>query len=246
MAPPRGERANKEGAWVRKGAGEGAGAGGGGEEGGDQEGHRGDRRDGGRGRGRQQREGGRGAGRRDGREKDASAAVEEGIVNEGGKGGRGRGKGAQKGARREKGGQQQDHAAAEDKENFSGDEGEEMNSGTALLSMLKATPPGQSKVVRYTKVELLSIARLPASNVKPPDLSPLIDRENKESQLLIRMAGSRSMGDDDGADPERQKRRERRNDRRQPHDDEEEEYAAPAPNHARKNQEAPAAPAVAS
>jgi len=104
----------------------------------------------------------------------------------------------------------------DEKENTNTDEAGEELSGTALLTMLKANPP---RVTRYTKGELLSIARLPASQMKPAELSPLIDKENKDSQLLIRMTGGRA-GSGDGEDgivdaaTARRERRERRSERR--------------------------------
>mmetsp|Transcript_6942 Transcript_6942/g.17226 ORF Transcript_6942/g.17226 Transcript_6942/m.17226 type:complete len:646 (-) Transcript_6942:145-2082(-) len=55
--------------------------------------------------------------------------------------------------------------------------------GDALLSILKANPPG---ITRYSRTELLSIGRLPASKVKPRSLNSIIDKENTSSPLLIR------------------------------------------------------------
>ena len=37
----------------------------------------------------------------------------------------------------------------------------------------------------YSKQELFTIKQLPASNVKPPDLDPIVDKENKELFLLF-------------------------------------------------------------
>eukprot|EP00438_Fugacium_kawagutii_P011386 Skav218993 [mRNA] locus=scaffold169:209882:214354:+ [translate_table: standard] len=48
-----------------------------------------------------------------------------------------------------------------------------------------------TKRFSYTKAELLKIATLTASNVKPTDLDPIIDKDNKDSVLLIRIATSR-------------------------------------------------------
>lgn len=59
------------------------------------------------------------------------------------------------------------------------------------------------KVTRYTKGELLAIAGLPASTVKP-DLDPLIDKENTDSQLLFRTQHRRpatAMGGEEEAKP---------------------------------------------
>mmetsp|Transcript_10543 Transcript_10543/g.28616 ORF Transcript_10543/g.28616 Transcript_10543/m.28616 type:complete len:600 (-) Transcript_10543:80-1879(-) len=209
MAPPRGgERSGKESNWVKKGgATEKPGDG---TEDDDDKGTRGERREAGRGRGRQPREP---RGRREPREKVGAQADAEDGVAEGGRGSSARGRGgrAQRGTRR---GSNQE-TAADEKENQTLDEAGEANSGTALLTMLKANPP---KVTRYTKGELLSIARLPASQIKPPDLCPLIDKENKESQLLVRMTGGRAgVGDaEDGMDVAgaRRERRERHTERR--------------------------------
>jgi len=77
--------------------------------------------------------------------------------------------------------------------------------GNALLSMLKSNPP---KVTKYTKGELLSIARLPASSIRPPNLDPMIDKENKNSQLVVH--GNRSSADNDNGDGGRKERRQRR------------------------------------
>eukprot|EP00927_Polykrikos_kofoidii_P013452 TRINITY_DN15865_c1_g1_i1.p1 TRINITY_DN15865_c1_g1~~TRINITY_DN15865_c1_g1_i1.p1 ORF type:complete len:828 (-),score=133.92 TRINITY_DN15865_c1_g1_i1:868-3351(-) len=55
-------------------------------------------------------------------------------------------------------------------------------SGGALLSMLKVASPA---VIRYTRDELLSISKLPASKVKPK-LHVTIDGENTNSPLLIK------------------------------------------------------------
>lgn len=70
--------------------------------------------------------------------------------------------------------------------------GEELSSNT-LLHMLKSNTP---KTLRFTKGELLSIAHLPASNVKPPNLSPLIDKDNPGSDLLPRTAGCLAEADE--------------------------------------------------
>lgn len=123
--------------------------------------------------------------------------------------GRGRGKGGRRGPPAEGTADEKGYTSTEDT-------ADEVRSGAALLSMLKANPP---KVTRYTKGELLSIARLPASNVKPPDLSPLIDKENKDSHLLIRMAGGRQdQGDGEDGPAEaaaaKRERKERRAERR--------------------------------
>jgi len=184
---------------VRKtGAKERNGDSGGGEDE-DEERNRMDRREG-RGRGKQVRDG-RGGGRRDAREVAGAAAVEDGGVAEG-KGTKGKGRG-QKGGRKGS----QEAGRVEEMENISGDEVSDELSGSASLNLLKLN---SQKIIRFTKGELLSIARLPASNMKPPDLDPLVDKSNKESQLVTRMAGGH------GEDPEaaREKRRERRNERR--------------------------------
>lgn len=213
MAPQGGEWTGKESSWVWK---DGAGG-----EDGHEERPRGDRREG-RGRGRQGREG-RGGGRRDGRDtKDALAGAmateDHGGVHEA----KGRGKGrGHKGGRR---GNTAQHEVGqlEYKENASGFDVEDEHAGAALLSVLKDSAP---KVIRYTKGKLLSIARLPVSNVKPPDLSPLIDKENKESQLLIRMAGARPGDDGEGVREKRDRRSDRRNSERHDGSDGEEERA---------------------
>lgn len=140
------------------------------------------RKDGGKGKGRQKGE----RGRRETKERDG----EDGGPVDGKSKSRGKGKG--------KKGKEGQNAAAEahDKDRDSGDEdaGDETSS-SALLKMLKANPP---KVVRYSKSELLSFARLPASNTKPSNLSPLIDKDNKDSILLVRIAAARDKGEDVG------------------------------------------------
>jgi len=184
MAPTRGgERTVKEGAWVKKGGITGTSerpCDSTGED--DDKGStmRTDRREAARGRGRQPRDQ---RGRREPREKDGSSGtVEESATD--GRTARGRGGRMPRGNRR---GAAQDYSS-EGKENVTNvdETGEEL--GGTLLNMLKANPP---KVTRYTKGELLSIARLPASNIKPVELSPLIDKENKDSYLLMRMASTR-------------------------------------------------------
>mmetsp|Transcript_42509 Transcript_42509/g.97397 ORF Transcript_42509/g.97397 Transcript_42509/m.97397 type:complete len:519 (+) Transcript_42509:107-1663(+) len=99
-------------------------------------------------------------------------------------------------------------------------------SGIALLSLLKANPP---KVTKYTKGELLSIARLPLSNIRPEDLSPLIDKDNKESLLLVGQTstGRSSSQGPEGTVPEtaRKERRERRAERKSAAKDENDDEA---------------------
>lgn len=96
--------------------------------------------------------------------------------------------------------------AFEENEGYSGHEFGDEVSGYTMPNM-------SSKVVRFSKAQLLSIARLPAANVKPTALSPLIDKDCKESQHLIRMIGIRPPVNEDVTDG-REKQRERRNDRR--------------------------------
>lgn len=121
--------------------------------------------------------------RRKGEAKDREEGEEELVPPESARGPRkGKGRG-QKG----KGKGSDGWRPSEDDEADEDQEGEEgLPSGKQLLNILKANPP---KTTRYTKGELLSIARLPASNQKPASLSPLIDKENKESPLLVRLAG---------------------------------------------------------
>jgi len=97
-------------------------------------------------------------------------------------------------------------------------EDEEVLNGNALLSMLKSNPP---KVTKYTKGELLSIARLPASSIRPPNLDPMIDKENKNSQLVVH--GNRSSADNDNGDG----RKERRQRRQEVQEDASQATAAP-------------------
>lgn len=146
-----------------------------------------------KGRGRQS---GKGA-RREPRDNTAEEGATEGRS-------RGRGKGGRNSARR---GQAQEQTATAD--NHDDDEDEDRETmGNALMTLLKANPP---KVAKYSKGELLSIARLPASNIKPPNLCPLIDSDNKDSQLLIRVPGRQGGGEEDGADQAARKdRREKR------------------------------------
>jgi len=192
---PLAERPIKESSWVRKaGAKERNGDSGGGEDG-DEERTRGERRDG-RGRGRQVRDG-RGA-RRDIREGTVAVGLEDGSIVEG-KGTRGRGRGQKGGRKGPESGQ------VEEIEFLSGEDVGDDPSISATLNLLKGN---SLKITRYSKGDLLSIARLPASNLKPPELDPLIDKTNKESQLVTRAL---HVEDVEGA---REKRRERRNERR--------------------------------
>eukprot|EP00927_Polykrikos_kofoidii_P065475 TRINITY_DN61224_c0_g1_i1.p1 TRINITY_DN61224_c0_g1~~TRINITY_DN61224_c0_g1_i1.p1 ORF type:complete len:664 (-),score=139.98 TRINITY_DN61224_c0_g1_i1:102-1979(-) len=197
MAPPRGDRLSKEGEWVKKSGAADAG--------GDEDGaQRGDRREQGRGRGRQPRERGRGRGGGEHpRERDVSGMAEDGMPVAESKG-RGRGGRGGRGGRR--GPLQETQVDEKDAEVV-----DEELSGSALLTMLKANPP---KVTRYTKEMLLSISQLKASQMKPPDLNPLIDKENKDSQLLIRVGGGRGTGDGDDGGGEGTSRKDRRGDRR--------------------------------
>lgn len=130
-----------------------------------------------------------------------------------------KGSGRGRGGRGWRGGQRRAPQQAATQEDTSGEEDGEELTGAALLTLLKANPP---KATRYTKGELLSIAHLPASNIKPPDLSPLIDKENKDSQLLLRPTGGRALGtgedDEDLADASvvaRKEAKDRRKGRRQ-------------------------------
>mmetsp|Transcript_42656 Transcript_42656/g.84458 ORF Transcript_42656/g.84458 Transcript_42656/m.84458 type:complete len:339 (+) Transcript_42656:78-1094(+) len=82
-------------------------------------------------------------------------------------------------------------------------------SGATLLNLLKANPPG---VIRYTQEQLLSIGQLPASRVKPPSLSDVIDKENGASPLLFK--GNREKDGEHGeAKRDGESRRERREQR---------------------------------
>merc|ERR1719265_247305 len=229
MAPPRGQRSGGE-----DGTGGSGGGGGGGswvkkDRGADTTGEDvGDREIGTANRDRRDAKG-RGRGPREPRGEPRGTALrgEQDGTTEGR--GRGRGRGGRGGGRGRTGpavaAAPQDTGAHEDKDvgKDSADEGEEL-SGTMLLTMLKANAP---KVTRYTKGELLSIARLPASNQKPLDLSPLIDKENKESQLLIRITGGRvEKGEPEEGSPEalaaaRRERRERRAERKSLEQDDE-------------------------
>ena len=92
----------------------------------------------------------------------------------------------------------------------------------------------------YTKAELLKIATLPASNVKPVDLDPIIDKDNKDlssqsltsnelspaataqsppvaqdSVLLIRIAASREEHEANGEDRARRNSRQANGNRRE-------------------------------
>jgi len=81
--------------------------------------------------------------------------------------------------------------------------------GAVLLSLLKAHPPGAKP---YMKEQLLSIGQLPASRVKPPSLSDVIDKENGASPLLFK--GNREKDGEHGeAKRDGESRRERREQR---------------------------------
>jgi len=171
MSPPRGgERTGKEGAWVKKGGSAGTVER---PEDGIEEEEEQTAPARARGRGRQPRE------PRGRREKDGTAA-EESTTD--GRTSRGRGGRLPRASRR---GGQHDNSIEGNDDVVNTDEAGEELSGSALLNMLKANPP---KVTRYTKGELLSISHLPASHIKPVDLNPLIDNDNKESQLTLRTA----------------------------------------------------------
>jgi len=212
MAPTRGgggERPAKEGAWVKK---NGAGADKSADYVEDDE-----ERSAVRGRGK----GGRGrGGRRDGAERQNGQhpdSLQDGSGPEGGRraapqrGGKdGR---AHRGPR---GNTPQDGTVDGNRQSANGDEGEGLGN-SAVLNGLNST---LLKAIRYTKGELLSIARLPASQQKPSQLHSVIDKENKESPLLLRMAGGRAAGKEESleeaaaaeaaARKERRERRERR------------------------------------
>mmetsp|Transcript_40698 Transcript_40698/g.80392 ORF Transcript_40698/g.80392 Transcript_40698/m.80392 type:complete len:568 (+) Transcript_40698:119-1822(+) len=192
MAPTRGggERPAKEGAWVKK---NGAGADKSAEYVDDDEERSGARGERGRGKG------GRGrGGRRDGTERQNGQQLDsfqdgngpEGgrraIPQRGGKDGR-----AHRGPR---GNMSQENTVDGSRQNANADEGGEGLGSNAVLNGLSST---LLKAIRYTKGELLSIARLPASQQKPPQLCSVIDKENKESPLLLRMAGGRVAGRED-------------------------------------------------
>lgn len=213
MAPPRVERAGKE-SWVKKSGGSSSD-----KPAEDAHGQAGDddsaaRRDvkgdgkgdrDAKGKGRQPRDA---RPRRDPREEDVHADSSGAL--------RGKGKGIEKGyspnlfagkGKSAKGKGKADFPSGEAvfDESENAHEDEEL-SGSALLNMLKANPP---KARRYTKELLLSIARLPASNVKPWDLNPGIDKENKESHLLVRPSAGRGDGDDDEGPSESHPRQRR-------------------------------------
>lgn len=106
-----------------------------------------------------------------------------------GKGGKARSKG-ERGRREDdeakgKGRAKGKHKKEEGRESNSGEE-EAEDSGNALLKMLKGNAQS-TKRFSYSKAELLKIATLPAANVKPPDLDPIVDKDNKDSVLLIRI-----------------------------------------------------------
>merc|ERR1719265_1979178 len=245
MAPPRGQRSGGE-----DGTGGSGGGGGGGswvkkDRGADTTGEDvGDREIGTANRDRRDARG-RGRGPREPRGEPRGTALRgEQLGTTEGRG-RGRGRGGRSGGRGRTGlavgAAPQDTGVHEDKDagKDSTDEGEEQ-SGT-----MKATP---LKVTRYTKGELLSIARLPTSNQKAVDLCPLIDKENKDSQLLIRITGGRQEnGEPEEGSPEalaaaRRERRERRAERKTlEQDDEERDDDADSPEVA---QEEPAVSAV--
>ena len=123
---------------------------------------------------------------------------EEETESQGFKGREGKGKGRSKGERSRRDEDQEAKGKGRAKGKQKKDEGRESNSGeddaedggNALLKMLKGN--GQTtKRFSYTKAELLVIARLPSSNIKPPELDPIVDKDNKDSVLLIRIAAGR-------------------------------------------------------
>ena len=132
--------------------------------------------------------------------KKAPAGAEkkdEETESQGFKGREGKGKGRSKGERSRRDEDQEAKGKGRAKGKQKKDEGRESNSGedeaedggNALLKMLKGN--GQTtKRFSYTKAELLNIARLPSSNIKPPELDPMVDKDNKDSVLLIRIATS--------------------------------------------------------
>ena len=133
--------------------------------------------------------------------KKAPAGAEkkdEETESQGFKGREGKGKGRSKGERSRRDEDQEVKGKGRAKGKQKKDEGRESNSGedeaedggNALLKMLKGN--GQiTKRFSYTKAELLNIARLPSSNIKPPELDPIVDKDNKDSVLLIRIATGR-------------------------------------------------------
>eukprot|EP00434_Breviolum_minutum_P033491 symbB.v1.2.029637.t1/scaffold3271.1/size66959/2 len=123
---------------------------------------------------------------------------DEETESQGFKGKEGKGKGRSKGERSRRDEDQEAKGKGRAKGKQKKDEGRESNSGedeaedggNALLKMLKGN--GQTtKRFSYTKAELLNIARLPSSNIKPPELDPIVDKDNKDSVLLIRIATGR-------------------------------------------------------
>jgi hypothetical protein len=134
-------------------------------------------KEGGKAKGRQKGE----RGRREPKDRDGEDAVRA----EGKSKGKGKNKGKKGGAA--------SAAEVDDPDGESEDDND--NGGSTLLKMLKSN---SAKVIQYTRSELLAMARLPASNIKPADLSPLIDKENKDSNLLVRIAAGRDRGEDGG------------------------------------------------
>ncbi|CAE7258280.1 unnamed protein product [Symbiodinium sp. KB8] len=136
------------------------------------------------------REGGKGKGRKGERPRREARGEEDGDGKS-----KGRGKGKHK-----KG------AGAEAVGPNSGDEEEMDEHAAAIMKMLRAGGP---KIIRYEKGQLLSISRLAASNVKP-DLDPLIDKDNKDSVLLTRIATGREKHEEgEGAQQEEEGSRRR-------------------------------------
>jgi len=116
------------------------------------------------------REGGKGKGRKGERPRREPRGEEDGDGKS-----KGRGKGKHK------------KGAGAEAEGPNSDEEEMDEHAAAIMKMLRAGGP---KIIRYEKGQLLSISRLAASNVKP-ELDPLIDKDNKDSVLLTRIATGR-------------------------------------------------------
>eukprot|EP00929_Paragymnodinium_shiwhaense_P026598 TRINITY_DN15793_c0_g1_i1.p1 TRINITY_DN15793_c0_g1~~TRINITY_DN15793_c0_g1_i1.p1 ORF type:complete len:702 (-),score=198.71 TRINITY_DN15793_c0_g1_i1:430-2535(-) len=74
---------------------------------------------------------------------------------------------------------------------------------------------GDSSIKRYTRDELLNIARLPASKLKPDPFDETIDKDNLESTLLLRIKSERNDKRRDGDEDDDDGRREQRHKDRQ-------------------------------
>jgi len=120
------------------------------------------------------------------------------------------------------------HAEKPGEENRAHHRPGEESTGAALLTMLKANPPSAT---RYTREQLLSIGQLPASKVKPNALNPIIDKENNQSPLLVKVRNDkerRRRPDEEQDDYEedgaaRRDRRQQRMDRGGRRDDDEDD-----------------------